>query len=717
MKSLSLFLILGFVSLAGAQDGAMSVAERRDRCYSLLVNEFQNAMFNDNGLIQAQLTLTGMKLAKLMAKKNKTSELNSPRSLSKYAKHFMNEDLIARLDQDSKSLERIADMYKSYRSKNKLQIMPKLEVYHSLWEMLQKNQVSDRDAGALMLALNALEEDASFDENDFAVSWFINQASQNFTGSDSHYLSELVQTALESSNFKDELEREKFIAKNMAQARLKIKAKLAGLKEKVFEANRTYCIGDYQAVWNGQNRSVFEGCRAPEEMIVNEAFLDGIQKILQNEEITGFKTELSLSDGRSRKLSSHDIRAIQDHLNSDMFDDKQRVVEFYKRGVYPDDGKCQTFTIVDKKNQATSVYTVDGEEIFTTNTIQARPRVGEEQVVFNPDGELRKFENGTYTRTTSAGVFYSILDMDPAERKRRLYHKEFDDRVFVISPRERRNGEYVYNDSTTIALHGVPINGWVDNSTERLASFEKDNRSLSTGCVNMEAYAFDLLNNLSQNHCPLYILPEDDENYLHIKNREIQFSTSSPERKSGKEPAKYCKGGKVELKERGKECVGGVWSEDPDNVNQYYFSKLSSESHHDYVEVEGESAQVVNALFSDRERLINKVVANNIDSEDFEDLVSLVYATSAPNDVSQGEAKFKDLYNAYYALRERKKVNFDLMTVSEKRERILKYYLDPNGFERDRKNVGRSAYAEIDRSKAVSELLGRAKKVRFIHED
>ncbi len=232
------------------------------------------------------------------------------------------------------------------------------------------------------------------------------------------------------------------------------------------------------------------------------------------------------------------------------------------------------------------MYGIDGEVIFTAPSIKAYPRSGEKQVVFNPDSELRKFENGSYTRTSSAGVFYSVLDMPKEERKRRRYDEEFDDRVFVISPRTATEDGYSYDDSTTIALHGVPINGWVKNARERLASFEGNDSALSTGCINMEGYAYDLMNELSQNHCPVYIAPEDDKNYFFIKNREIHFSTSAPERKDGSEPARKCDG-EVRV-EHGQAVCDGEWRPDEENTNRYYYTPLSKEIYHHDVVVSGD---------------------------------------------------------------------------------------------------------------------------------
>lgn len=700
LLSLALTFILPY------QAFALSLSQKRERCYSLLVEEFQNALASDNGIIQAQLTLTGLKLAKEL-QKNK-GEQNA--TLEALSKNLINKDFVRKLAKNSDALEKMKSMQESYAPSKKI-LSAKHEVLGNMARILGKKRLNDEDAGALIQAL--MHNGSSFDENDFAIAWFAQTAGKNFDNEDSYYLGEIVDAALNNPAFKDPIEKEKFIAKNMAHAQLKLKASLAKLKEKVFEANKRYCVSDYKYALNAQNRSVFEGCREAELSVINESFLDAMAKVLESAEFAPSRPKVGLLDTSARALSSEDIRALQDFLNREKVGDQQRILEYYKRGLYPDNGKCQTFTIVDKKNQKTSIYTIDGEEIFTTNSIQAFPRTGRDEVVFNPDSELRRFSNGTYSRATTAGVFYSILDMDPAQRKLRKYDLEFDDRVLVLSPREVKDGSYVYNDSTIIALHGVPINGYVQNASERLASFDGKNRNLSTGCVNVEAYAFDLLNGLSQNHCPLYILPEDDKNYFHIKNREMHFSTSSADRKRGSESAKRCVGGTVEFLGGETHCRGGSWVADSQNTNRYNFTPISRESYHKNLEVLGDGAEAAKSLWRNRERLIKNVAANNIDAEDFEDLVALTHGM----EVQEGEAEavFKDLYNAYYDLREKQDINFDRVDVEKKRKIILEYYLDPNGFRKQRIAAGRPVYGAQRSELRADTSLQKAREVRFIH--
>lgn len=680
----------------------LSLKEKREKCYELMAQEFESVLNGDNSLLQAKLTEVGIKLAQIILKQNGDT---APESLKSFSDALVNEDFLKRLEQDPELMKKVISLYEA-REENKEIFSPKLEVYAELKEMVSGNRLSDAKTSGLLAHLSAQGKD--FDKEDVALTWFVDRASQNFDGKESHYVEGIVQAVINAKG----AERDRLIAKNLARARLKIRSGLARTKEKVIEANRSLCLEDYRDPLNAQHRSVFQGCRGLEESIVDSAFMKGLSSLLRSKEFPGFDLGIGLLPGGKRVLTSDQIRAVQDEINSDKYTSKERVIEYYRRGLYPEDGSCETFTLVDKKSGQTSVYGVDGEEIFTTPSIKAYPREGENQVVFNPDSELRKFENGTYTRSTSAGVFYTILDMPKEERKRRRYDEEFDDRVFVISPRERDGSGYRYDDRTTIALHGVPINGWVKNADERLQSFEGEDRALSTGCVNLEGYAYDLMNELSQNHCPVYIVPEDDKNYFHIKNREVVFSTSVPERKKGSEPAKKCAG--VVKVEKGQALCDGEWIADEKNVNLYYFGELSKEVYHQKVVVDGDD-RVARALFADEKRLTEKVVAGNIDSEDFEDLAALSHGLASSKE--DAESVFKDLYNSFYELKHYQFVNFDLMPAREKRKQIVEYYLDPKGLKKSRENKGKSLYFQTGEDIKVKDVLKKAQEVRFVHED
>jgi hypothetical protein len=57
-----------------------------------------------------------------------------------------------------------------------------------------------------------------------------------------------------------------------------------------------------------------------------------------------------------------------------------------------------------------------------------------------------------------------------------------------------------------------------------------EDKKLSSGCVNLEGYTYDIIDEFMQNDCPMYILPEDPDNYFVVKNGELKFGSSIQER-------------------------------------------------------------------------------------------------------------------------------------------------------------------------------------------
>jgi hypothetical protein len=700
-------MLLTFSHVMGAPvkcEPNKSVEDKIRDCRLLLKQEYKEALKKDQGLINAQLTLTANKIAKIIYDKN-LSPLSEP--LKAFSKELLNEALVNEANVASGNLQ--VDINNLYLAREQDEIAP---VEDAILELETKyKDLNDYELSKILLQTQTLSQ--TFNQNDISMLWFVSEVNKEVNQKESRLVSGAVKKILEFNQGLPKNDQEKELVKNIAQSQIKLKGELYKIKNKVFASNKCDCLSDYQKTNDHfpQNNSILGLCRdLNEDEVVRSDFLEGLHDVLLNtSNEVKFNDKLPLRF-RPNKVNSIDVRMIQDDLNSDKYSNRERIVNYYKTGLYEDDGKCQSFTIVDKEKQTTSVYSIDGAKIFETNAIIARSRKGANQVVFNPDSELRLFNNGSYSRSTSAGVFYSVLDMDPLERSARKYDDEFKDRVFVLATKHENGDSVTYDDKITIALHGMPSSEYVSNVQERLASFDGGNRNLSTGCVNIEGYAFDMINNLSQNHCPLYILPEDENNYFHIKNRELQFSSNIPERKRGTESPKRCSGSVV-IMPNGEPKCNGEWQEDPANTNRYYFTPLSSkETLIDYSVGEGKN-EVVNRLFKEKTNLIKEVASNNIDEEDFTDLVALTYALSEGQDNFKSEDTFKDLYNAFYKLKVNKEIQFDRMSLEDKRLTILGYYQDPNGFIKEQ---GES-YAPIESTRSVSENVKLSQRVRFIY--
>ncbi len=268
---ISILLAFGLQAFAQTSEQGLSLKEKRERCYFLMVEEFKNILSTDSPLLQAKLTHTGIKLAQsLLAKEGEESK-----GLKAYARSLVGKELLDKLENDPKTMEKVLSLYEA-RGDNKQVYSPKLEVYADLQKIVGSEKLTDDNVSNFIAHLAAKGE--NFDEEDVAVAWFVNRASLNFDGKESRYISGIVRAVLEAKGE----ERDKLIAKNLARARLKIKAGLARTKEKVLEANRSLCLSDYESLLNAQHRSVFQGCRAPEESIVDSAFLKGLGSILHS---------------------------------------------------------------------------------------------------------------------------------------------------------------------------------------------------------------------------------------------------------------------------------------------------------------------------------------------------------------------------------------------------------------------------------------------------
>jgi len=705
MKIFFVMLLISIAALGQAMkcDSNKSKSDRIRDCRLLLKQAYKDTLKKDQGYLNAQLALVSYKVAKLIFDKDLGNSSSEP--LKNLSQNLLSSELLDNLNSNSDNIR--TDLNTLYFENQNEQVNNEniaLEI-DSTYEDLDDFQFSK-------IISQLREKNDYFSQEDLSSLWFVSAVNESVNNKKSNIVSNAVKRILDYNKELSQVEKEKQLVKNIALSKLKVKGELYKIKNDVFQAHKCDCVGDYQQESNSQNNSILLSCEQAEEQLIEDDFISGLHEILLKTPAQAvFNDQLPLRF-QPKSVNSQDVRMLQDQLNTDDFSNRERIIQFYKTGLYENKGDCQSFTVVDKKNQTTSVYSIDGNKIFETNAIMAKPRSGSNQVVFNPDSELREFNNGSYSRSTSAGVFYNILDLDPIERRARKYDDEFDDRVFVLGTRSRnKSGEYEYDDKITIALHGVPIKDYVSNANERLASFDGGNRNLSTGCVNIEGYAFDMVNNLSQNHCPMYILPEDDKNYFHIKNRELSFSTSINERKEDKESPMRCSG-EVVIGPNGKPICNGQWTQDPNNHNRYYYSPLShKQTIRDY-RVGESKVKVVDDLMKNKDQLIREITKEQIDEEDFTDLAAMTYALSVGENNFKTMDTFKDLYNAYYKLKENQGINFERMSVEDKRLTILGYYQDPSGFRKDQGNT----YAPVITKRSVSENIQLSSRVRFIYD-
>jgi hypothetical protein len=312
----------------------------------------------------------------------------------------------------------------------------------------------------------------------------------------------------------------------------------------------------------------------------------------------------------------------------------------------------------------TSLHMNNGDEVMTSKSILGTGKMSEYKE-FHPDSILRKWpvkksdgsimmRNGKpvykYTRTTGAGVFYMDKSLTPEERKERKYDQEFNDRVMVMySKKENGRREEVQ------AIHGVPNMGWIKNRDSRMNSFDdkKASMKLSTGCVNLEGYTYDIMDEFIGNNCPMYVLPEDNTNYFNIKNGEVVFTTDNTLRKSQKENSSMI-------------LSSGEKIKDPNNVNQFNFDPKNKKNFVTGYELStGNESKIISKLLAEKDTLYKRAAI--IENDDFEDLVELTYATT--NKEEDAVEVFINLYKAFYRTSPKSS-----LLKSEKKTEILKRY-------------------------------------------
>ncbi len=621
-------------------------------CKEKFISEFQTSLSKDRGLVEAQLTLTGLKLASKI--KNRKGLQSS--SIESYAKSIIGNKTIERLRLNSNIEQEVLELGNKYLGKSKL-IDPKIQ----LELITQKKKLSDKDISLMMVGLQTTwkdKDDFGFSESDIAFTAFISSASRVADGKDSYILSNFVNKVLQSQNPKEE-------AALFKKAKLDIKREINRIKGKVYSRFKDECL-DYfgNSDFEGQKASIFNIglCKKSEDEILNETLLKSIERIVSQNELSIKIDPLKTNVLIQKPKTQADFRELQDRINS--FDsDKNKIISFYKEGMAKT--KCEGFVIVDKKNTITTLYTSDGNEVMTVKSIIGKGKMNEFKR-FNPDSVLRKWpvkdssgkilkRNGKvhykYSKTTGAGTYFLDKTLTPQERGKsnRNYTGEFNDRVMVLYSKNKDGRR-----EEVQAIHGIPGSDWISNREERMSSFDTEDASmkLSTGCVNLEGYSYDIIDEFLGNSCPIYILPEDEQNFYNIKNGELEFTTNNQIRKRDKEHSEMIKS-------------TGATSKDPSNINTYRYTPINKENKILRPIGEASKNKVLLTLIEDKENLYKR--AKQMESDDFEDLLSLT--ASITSDETQATKVFIDLYNSMYRESLKEQISRSL-----KRKMILERY-------------------------------------------
>lgn len=522
--------------------------------------------------------------------------------------------------------------------------------------MEERGFVSDDDVRKLMITLeNIAPSDFSFTESDYAIAWYLNETA-NLGGYQNNILSNVVKGILNFDVFDKNafIENQEKMDKTLARAQSKLAGKLAQVKISIFSDYKKICIDlfDEKNNANSSNPSVFASCRGGDYAILDKAFKDAILdiqgKLLPH--TVGFSSPKKL-------LTNNEKRRIQDEINN-LSSDKERIIAYQKSGLNKRRDLCEHYAVVDKKKFTTEVYDNDGHLVTVLDSIVGSNRKDNKK--FNPDASLRLFSNGTYTRTTSAGIFHVMKIGD--ERKKEDYYKdEFNNKVIVLGKMVNAGAESVEEEEKILAIHGVPNDEWMGsdgkikklgNKKERMKSFAKgSDKRLSTGCINLEAYTFDVVEELVHAECPVYILPEDQNNYMYVKNYEINYSTTISERYSGLEHSLILKDGEL--------------VEDENNFNRYNYSSPLKKVL--FTAIEGRDTKGLEAILLQKEKFLDEF--SNLESDDLELSLSLVIGSGLA-----GEEAIAELRRINKYLDENKfNRKFQLFDSRAKKEEILSH--------------------------------------------
>jgi len=651
MKSILLiiFLVSSLVAFAGAKE-----------CRALFVEEFKTILQKDEGLISAKLQVTAIKL--LQKVQNRTGV----DSLETYSNSIIGNKTFERLASSNDIQNSVLELMNKFQG-NRKYLDPALQ----LERLRNTERLSDSDVSVLMASLQETwkgKDDFGFDESDVAFTAFVSEASRLSIGSDSFIISDFIK------QFSDQ----KDLTKTLVSARQKVKSQIAKIKAAVYAKYKEECLDFYgEANTNSQNISIFATCRMDEEKIIDESLLLAIEDIVGLEQLSLKLAPLSIATQERQ-----DVRDAQDEINK-IKGNENRIVEAYKRGVIQD--TCNAFVTVDKKKSLTTLYDKDGVEIFQVNAIMGTGEMNEFKN-FNPDSVLRKWpvldseglpllRKGKpvykYTKTTGAGTYYVQKSLSVKERKERLYDLEFNDRVLVLySDKDDPKNEEVQ------AIHGVPNGNWIKNKDKRMRSFagESSERKLSTGCVNLEGYSYDIINEFMQNKCPIYILPEDKDNYYFLKNGTLKFSTSSEVRKKNEENSTMI-------------YTDGTKRDDPNNFNHYRFSPLDKTNKVKAIKGIAKDSLVLEELLEEQVELYRR--ARLLENDDFEDIMAMTYGITT--DPKESKTVFFNLYNSMY----RQKAAETLSQKAKLKEILKRYKKD------------------FDETIDINAIIEKAKEVEF----
>ncbi len=313
----------------------------------------------------------------------------------------------------------------------------------------------------------------------------------------------------------------------------------------------------------------------------------------------------------SAQESNRQVRTVNTNDSTYInFDDKQKLIEnlnsrddlnlikgFHKN--FRDDSKCNYYTVVDKQNATSTVYSNDGEVLFSAEVLLGRVKGDHRLKRLTGPGENSKLKtNGQ----TSAGTFYPHkyreegIDDD--------YYRMFNFNLLAYWAEDGHPKQDRENDSGLIlATHQIPVTygyryAHLDNGTI-------EDNFITDGCPNMSEKDMDEYEARFKNkNCPTHILPIEEGNRFQIINEKLVFT---PKDRSI--------------------CKGGYFCEEEED---YFYSPIRRKEKKDIklvVNPNVETNQFTNDFLKTLEdKKFELMKKFNIDNDEYNELAKMAYA-------------------------------------------------------------------------------------------
>lgn len=206
----------------------------------------------------------------------------------------------------------------------------------------------------------------------------------------------------------------------------------------------------------------------------------------------GMSKQITTSSGTQKKYESwNEVQQKYTEINS-LESDEEKVVAWHKENASQNKNN---YVVIDKKNCLAKVYSADGKILESFEVGLGREK---------GDDYLQKDRP-----MTSAGIY----TIDYRGNGRDGYAAKYNKNIFTLKTDKGATG---------VALHQIP-NGNFGRYLKHNDGDSENNR-YSNGCINFTKNDFKILEKYIGIETKVYVLPEDNNNYLIVKNGQLNLT-------------------------------------------------------------------------------------------------------------------------------------------------------------------------------------------------